>query len=69
MRKKFISGVVLAAGLSFSALTIPYKAEAAVPAVMQLLKGQIGKVAILQNTPLYHGPHLNKREYISRLFR
>jgi hypothetical protein len=43
MNKKFISGVVLAAGLLFSASTIPYNAEAASVSMMgklQLLKSK-----------------------------
>lgn len=60
MNKKLISGVVLAAGLLFSASTSSPHAEAtspAAPVVMwgntPLVKGQIGKVTILQDTPLY----------------
>lgn len=60
MNKKLISGIVLAAGMLFSGSAIPRNADAATtsgPAVtwgnMQLVKGQVGKVTILQNTPLY----------------
>ena len=56
-KKKLISGVVLAAGMLFSGSTISHNAEAASNVVMwgnmQLVKGQIGEVTILQNTSLY----------------
>lgn len=54
MRKKLISSMILTAGLSFSTLTVPHNAAAASVSTSstQMVKGQIGKVTILQDTTL-----------------
>ena len=74
MNRKLISGFALAATLLLSSSTIPSEAAsqtATAPVVMlgnlQLVKGQIGKVTILQNTPLYKLGSHQKMTFVQTL--